>query len=458
VEALDTIVHAVAQLAAPRAVDHDALVRVDAAAALDVTLPHAVGEEILRVVSRYGRVFAALYPPSVRLAPYRARFLARHAADRDIPLAALFHGTFDDLGGFARASYPDPARLVGPEDGADQELACARAAHARFRRFFAERAAAGGGTIALDDADWDRLAGDAPAARFSCGVLFQLVPARGADASPRVVWNALFGPGLAVSRLDALHARRPDSAPGPLAAVVREAMAALVPPGAVAAEVPYGHAGRTANAGLRPSIFAHEIGLPGETPTPGAHVFPLFDLVVRYDSGRGRFILRSRREDTEVIPVLSSGLSPEGFVSFLVALGQQDAPPLALFPDVDEALPGMVPRVVSGDTVLFRRRWAVPAATARRVFLTGDRCARLRALRRLARELDLPARVFASTAATPKPRYVSLASPAFLHVLEELAGEDSTLFLREMLPDRDDAWFEDGSGRHALEFLVHANA
>ncbi len=239
-----------------------------------------------------------------------------------------------------------------------------------------------------------------------------------------------------------------------LARVAPEGWASIVPPGSVRAEIPYGHAGRTANAGLRPSVFPEEIALPGETPTPGARTFPLSDLVVRYDSATRRFALRSRRHGVAVVPGLTSGLSPEGFVSFLVAVGQQDAPPLALFPDFDDGRLGSAPRIVSGRTVLFRRRWSLGPDEARALFVGGDRLDRLRRLRRWARARSVPPRVFASTAGAPRPRFLHLESSTFFHVLEELAGEGTALILREMLPTPEDAWFRDAEGGHAIEFLA----
>ena len=69
------------------------------------------------------------------------------------------------------------------------------------------------------------------------------------------------------------------------------------------AEVTYNHLGRSANAGLRPSLFRHEIELPGERASPGAEVIPLAELTVRWDSGEGRFVLRWQPDGSEVVPL-----------------------------------------------------------------------------------------------------------------------------------------------------------
>ena len=90
----------------------------------------------------------------------------------------------------------------------------------------------------------------------------------------------------------------------------------------------YNHLGRTANAGLRPRLYRHEIELPGSRANPGCEVIPLRELTVRWASAAERFVLRWARGGVELTPVLSSGVSPEGFVQFLVEIGRQGLQPL----------------------------------------------------------------------------------------------------------------------------------
>src|SRR5262249_1722666 len=181
----------------------------------------------------------------------------------------------------------------------------------------------------------------------------------------RIVLNAFFGAGIALARFAWLL----GEGGLPSSAIVREVgrfAAPLAPPGAIVAEITYNHLGRSANAGLRPPVLAHEIELPGPRASPGAEPIALADLTVRWDSTGERFVLRSLSRlpsDAEVVPVISSGVSPEGFISFLVEIGRQGLQPLALFPGFD--VPGIRrwPRFVLGRTVLFRRRW---------IFLPGE--------------------------------------------------------------------------------------
>src|SRR5262249_30756687 len=162
--------------------------------------------------------------------------------------------------------------------------------------------------------------GDVPEPRWSCGVLFQIA-ARDAAAIDggryRLVLDALFtGAGLALARFAPLP--RDD-----VVAQLRRPWAFRQREGGLGPAGTHHHRSRTANAGLRPSLFGHEIELPGEKASPGATVIPLRDLVMRYDSGHRRLRLSRKSDGVEVIPVISSGVNPEGVVSALVAVGLQ---------------------------------------------------------------------------------------------------------------------------------------
>src|SRR5262249_58144506 len=135
--------------------------------------------------------------------------------------------------------------------------------------------------------------------------------------------------------------------------------ARLARPGAVLAEITYNHHARTANAGIRPSIFGLEIEMPGEKASPGATAIPLNDLRVRYDTAAKRFVLRSVTLGKEIVPVISSGVNPVGITSFLVTVGFQGLQPIGFFPGLDA--PGVThwPRVALGNLVLFPDRWVV---------------------------------------------------------------------------------------------------
>lgn len=440
----------------------DELFRFDAATALEVALPRAVLTDLRTFVGRYARLFGALYPEPVLRRQWGRPFLARFPADTDVELLDLYHGVFEPRFGPRPLTFPDPP----PET---MEI------FARVQGFFADKARVahelGADEVELTDGDWETLFAGLPAEpRWSAGALFQ-VGARDAAAIEagelRLAINALFPAGIALARFAHLHG---DG--GLDEAIPREVRAAWSPlerAGAVLAEITFTHPGRTANAGLRPALFPYEIELPGEAVSPGATAIPLNDLVVRWDSGEERFRLRSLALGAEVLPVISSGINPEGFVSFLVQIGRQGLQPLAHFPGF--GVPGLSawPRFVTGRTVLFRRSWSFlpedgpafpdpalerrdPDAAAADFFLALDRW------RRRSR---LPRHVFVHTGLDPKPFYADLESALSAELLRRalqgraMPGEERPeFFVTEMLPAPDEMWIGDGRGHYAGEFLV----
>jgi lantibiotic biosynthesis dehydratase-like protein len=469
----------------------DALFRVDTATSLAVTLPAALLEELRGAVGRYVRLFAAMYPEPVFRRDWGARFLSRFPADRDVPLLDLYHGLFEPENEarpalFPEAPHADPAAV---------------AVAGRVRDLLAEKAreaaASGAEEVALDDRFFAEAGALAAEPAWAAGVLFQ-VAARDAAAvsagSYRLAVNAFFGAGIALARFAWLlgdPAERgergepgvPDDHREPSPAIVQEVARYAAPPvpwrpapaspGAagspvsppIVAEITYNHLARSANAGLRPTIFRHEIELPGERASPGAEAIPLADLTVRWDGAGERFVLRSLSRGVEVVPVISSGISPEGFVAFLVQVGRQGLQPLAHFPGFD--VPGVTrwPRFTFGRLVLFRRRWVfapgegpVPPETARDA---GDAAAAdfFARLWRWRRAHGLPRHVFLHTDSEPKPYYADLDSPLSAELLRRTLtpapGEPPpVLHATEMLPGPDELWVCDRAGRYASEFLV----
>ena len=120
------------------------------------------------------------------------------------------------------------------------------------------------------------------------------------------------------------------------------------------------------------------------------------------------------------MPVISSGVSPEGFVSFLVEIGRQGLQPLSWFPGFD--VPGIPrwPRFTSGRLVLFRRRWIVAPGE---LPATAD-AALFAEVARWRRQHGIPRHVFVHTAADPKPFHADLDSPLFVDLVRRaISGE-----------------------------------
>jgi hypothetical protein len=462
VAAMDRLEARVAALPHTRAIKGDELFRADAAAAIEVVLPERVRSEIEAPLRRCVRLFAGLYPEMAFRQGWARRFLSRHPADTDVALLDLYHGLFE----------PEP--LVRPDSfpEAPSGGAAAQELQLRTRTLLAARAraalAAGREEVELEEEDWEALVGGLPEPSWSAGVLFQIAArsvAEIAEGRYRAVLNALFGAGIALARFAHLH-----GGSGADNAVAREAARSWQPlarPGAVVAEVTYNHLGRTANAGLRPVLFRHEIELPGSLASPGSEVIPLREMTVRWDTSSERFVLLWPRGGVEVIPVVSSGVSPEGFVQFLVEIGRQGLQPLGWFPGFDVAGLRCWPRFRSGKLVLFRRRWVFPAGEAPAVprqaaepdavgaVFFAD-CGRWR------RRHQLPRHVFVHTPSEPKPFYCDLDSPLFVDLLRRLLGAAGggaaappTLHVTEMLPAPGEMWVQDDRGRYASEILLH---
>jgi len=456
VAALDPLAARIEALPHARPIARDDLFRADAATAFDVTLPETVLDPLARFVASYARFYSALYPAPLYRAGHVRRFLARFAADTDVEALDLYHGVFEPDPQARPTAFPEPRRSARSPD----REAARRAFHELRDELVRRARAADGEEIVLAGDDWSGLLRDLPPTpAYSCGLLFQIGatdPAAIGAGRWRAAINAIYpGGGFSVSRLASLHAGDDRWVEAELARGHRW----LERSGAVLAEVSSMHGGRTANAGLRPPLLAHEIVLPGDHPTPGKVALPLADLVVRFDAASAEFELRSKAHGCRVVPVVSSGISTEGFLSFLVEVGRQGVQPLAYFPGFDVEDMPVWPRVRCGNVVLFRRRWRcpageVPGAGARRIDF-----ARFAEVARWREDLALPRRVFVHTSVEPKPFFVDFAAPLLveqmLRAIPIPGAEPATVHLTEMLPSPDELWLRDAAGRYASEFLVH---
>jgi hypothetical protein len=443
-----------------RPIKADELFRLDAAGGIRVTLPASVLADLREGLRPYVRLFAALYPATLYRRGWVDRFLAKFPKDQDVGLMDVYRVLTKERDTFRPAAFPDPYG-----DGSIDAAGEGRAMSAvREHLATAAREAAAGVPITFDDAVLDRLVPGNTEPRWACGVLFQIAagdPEAVARGEHLLVLNGVFhGAGLSLSRFAHLLGGESRNDDNPIVRELRRAWSVLNRPPAIMAELTYNHMARTANAGLRPAIFEYEIELPGDCASPGARVLGLRDLVVRFDTGSDRFVLRRTHDGTEVIPVINSGVSPAGFVAFLVAIGEQALQPIGYFPGFD--VPGLThwPRVVAGRVVLFREHWVFrrgewPEAPAR----GDDLVAFARDAMSWRLRWHLPRHVFVHSSKEPKPRYVDLVSPVFLDLLRRdlaaLSGEaEPALHLTEMLPGPDDLFVRDADGGYATEFLV----
>lgn len=465
-EAMETIVEHVRTLPRVRPYKADELFRVDAASAFEVQLPENVLAELTRGVRVLVRLLTAMYPEAIQQRRLVTRFLREYPPDSDVEFLDLYRNFAESHESDARPPSEFPAPAADPPS--DRLEAEAWAAERRIFDYVLRRAeeSAPGEIVDIDEATARSLAGDCPEPSWAAGALFQVAARSGADIDAGrapLVLNALFnGIGLALSRFAHLLGGGRAGSDNVVIADLRRAWSAMERPGAVLAEITFNHEARTANAGLRPVLFPHEIELPGDLVSTGAECIPLTDLSIRYDSRSERLVLRSVSRGIEVIPVLSSGVSPSGIVSELIHIGRQGWQTVGYLPGFQARNINRWPRIVCGNVVLFRARWTFTGAQLPPLTRDGQPLGEAERFLELARwrsRYGLPQHVFVHTQAERKPFYVDLKSPVLTDLLRRavvtaLSDGEAILHVTEMLPGPEELWVRDERGSYATEFLV----
>ncbi len=465
-EAMEKIVGQVERLPRTRPFKPDELFRVDSASSFEVRIPERVLEDLASAVRVLVRLLAGMYPEEIQYRRLVSLFLRDYPPDTDVEFLDLYRGFAEDDGPDGTPPLEFPAPADTPPTGAREAEAWAAAR--RTWEWFVRRAeeAAPGAVVEVGDETVRSLVGDLPEPRWAAGALFQVAARTAEDVGAgryALVLNALFnGIGLALSRFEHLLDGSGPGGDDALVAELRRAWSTMERPGAVVAEMTFNHEARTANAGLRPVLFRHEIELPGDLVSPGVERIPLGDLSLRYDSRAGRLVLRSLSRGVEVIPVVSSGVNPSGIVSELIHIGRHGWQTVGYLPGFEAPRVKRWPRFVCGNVVLFRARWT----------FGGDRLPQVARLGVPLRDADfflelarwrarngLPRHVFVHTRAEPKPFYVDLESPVLTDLLRRAVANAATsgeaaLHVTEMLPGPEDMWVRDGRGSYATEFLV----
>jgi hypothetical protein len=111
------------------------------------------------------------------------------------------------------------------------------------------------------------------------------------------------------------------------------------------------------------------------------------------------------------------------------------------------------PRISIDGLVIARETWRSSVRETGLAGITGER-ERYLAVRRWRRSLCLPERVFVRVDTEVKPCYFDLTSPLYARILcamlsaaQTTGGPDTGLAVTELLPDSDQAWLTDASGR-----------
>ncbi|MFJ3582396.1 lantibiotic dehydratase [Streptomyces sp. NPDC090127] len=404
-------------------------------------------------------------------------FLARYGrggrCDDLLKLVHDFHEDFfEQYMSFTakRTTFDAEGRYVPEENWLGQPelkaLDTARTAFVeRMRNLWEKATSAGAGEVVLDDTSMAEIADELQGltAHFA-PMSHHLQLADRPGGSPLLVLNRSYG-GLSFpfSRFTQLF----DG----LAERLLDNSAAVVPPGAVLAEVTGGPV--TSNLNLHGRLVPYEIVCPGETGTlePECRI-DLDDLSIEHDEPTDRLVLRSSRLGREVIPVYLGYLVPLALPELartLLLLSPTSMAPLNVWGGVPEGEPaaGVTsrPRVRHGDLVLARRSWSAPAAVLP-LRATGDGPSAdadwFLGWHRFRRAHGLPDRVFATVsdsgargATGAKPQYVDFDSALSLAAFEALLkSEQARVVFREALPDEDELHVTSGRGRHVAELSV----
>jgi hypothetical protein len=123
---------------------------------------------------------------------------------------------------------------------------------------------------------------------------------------------------------------------------------------------------------------------------------------------------------------------------------------------------GHTPRISVDGLVLVRQTWRCTVEETGLADVSGERD-RYLAVRRWARQLGLPQRVFVRVGTEIKPCFVDLTSPVFTRILctmlrsaRRTGGADTSVVVTEMLPTPDQAWLTDSDGRrYCSELRLH---
>lgn len=265
-----------------------------------------------------------------------------------------------------------------------------------------------------------------------------------------------------------------------LVPALRADLQKLQPGGAVFAELKGGY--DATNLNLHPAVTPYELVCPGELSSrPLEEQIPLEDLYIQDDLQEDCLRLYSRRLGKKVIPLYLGFLVPmllPEIQQVLLNFSPMNRCPLNLWEGTRRARSedGLVfyPRVRYKHIVLQRAMWKMPVS-----FIPqresgqsdADYCLTIARWRKAngvpTRVFFAPVEVYSSTASkdethklvrSRKPLYVDFENYFSLSLLEAtLRQMTQQVVLSEMLPGRDDLWFDHAGSSHVSEFVFEMN-
>ncbi|HVB25159.1 MAG TPA: lantibiotic dehydratase [Ktedonobacteraceae bacterium] len=264
---------------------------------------------------------------------------------------------------------------------------------------------------------------------------------------------------------------------------LRALLETLQPSETVFAELKGGY--EATNLNLHPVVTPYELVCPGELSTrPQEEQIPLADLYIQDDVQQNSLRLYSRRLGKEVIPVYLGFLIPmllPEIQQILLNFSRLSICTLNLWDGVTVASreDGITfyPRLRYKHVVLQRAMWQMPVSLLPQRESGQSDADYYLAVSRWRKAHGLPTRVFFSTHAAKdassaasdaqdkmvksrKPLYVDFENYFSLALLEATARKmapEQQVALTEMLPGREDLWFEKDGRSYVSEFVLEVN-
>ena len=302
----------------------------------------------------------------------------------------------------------------------------------------------------------------------------------GTEEAPEIVLNkAMSGLSFAFSRFTHCFGTMDGAS---LAERVREATRALLPEGAVLAEIVGGVV--NSNLNLHDRMTDYHLVCPAEASSfPVQDQLHVEDLYLVHEPATDRLVLRSRRLRREVIPAYLGYLMPTALPE--VARGLLLLSPMGMsLLDLWGAVPSPTgdrvsrPRVAFRNIVLGRRSWSVPSSELPVRAPEDDEAGVFLAWRAWQAEHQLPDQVFVTfpteSDAGPegddadggegggwvqrtKPMYLDFTSLFSLTLLETQARRaEGRVQFEEMYPSEEDLYVRSSRGRHVCELAIES--
>lgn len=444
--------HAIAAAASP--LPSDTPIQVDMSWFLsDVTITRTVGEEAARALE----LLLRLAPSSRSFGPleaYRANFVNRYGAEREVPLLELL----------------DPESGLGPPPAYSGEASWAGSGGAgnmarRNQILFAlacETLRDRTPVRSLDDQTLSEMEMWPPDEKTAAPShdIYTFVIAQSRAAIDAGDFKVAIGPNIGAGAAGRNLARFADLLGAEATAALRRmaSTSAAADPDAIRAEIIYPpRKFRSANVAIRPPIQRHEIALGAAPGVAAEDTLSPADLVVGIADGR--FYLRSLSRGARVLVTSTHMLNflyAPVLCRFLADVSNDGRPMLQMFDWGSASAFPFLPRLEAGRVILVPAQWRIDAALAGKHLQAKSPASFAERLAAWRRAWNVPRHVYLS--AGDHRLLFDLEKAVFAEALwsdvRKLKPGSPPLTLQEALPGPEHAWLEGPGGHYICELAV----